>query len=99
SKNVSVRLPSPVSRLPSPVSRTEVDLRGMRADEARIALEQALDAAVVDDLPVLYVMHGKGTGALKQVTTEVLSTDRRVVAHRVAPPQQGGAGVTVVELA
>ncbi|MEX2000301.1 MAG: Smr/MutS family protein [Gemmatimonadales bacterium] len=93
-KNVSVRLPSP-----SPVSRTEVDLRGMRADEARIALEQALDAAVVDDLPVLYVMHGKGTGALKQVTTEVLSTDRRVVAHRVAPPQQGGAGVTVVELA
>ena len=78
---------------------TEVDLRGLRADEAQITLQQALDAAIVSDLPVLHVIHGKGTGVLRQVADEVLRTDRRVTAHRLAPPELGGAGVTIADLA
>ena len=78
---------------------TEVDVRGQRADEARIAVEQALDAAVVAGLPSLRIIHGKGTGALRSVVAETVAADRRVTAHRTAPPHEGGTGVTIVELA
>jgi DNA mismatch repair protein MutS2 len=54
---------------------------------------------VLADLPVVRIIHGKGTGVLRRVVDEVLRADRRVTAHRLAPPREGGAGVTVAELA
>jgi len=77
---------------------SEVDLRGMMADEAREAVERAVDDAVLADLPVLRIIHGKGTGVLRKVVDEVLRADRRVTGHRLAPPREGGTGVTVAEL-
>ena len=77
----------------------EVDLRGMMADEAREAVQRAVDDAVLADLPVVRIIHGKGTGVLRKVVDEVLRADRRVQAHRMAPPREGGTGVTVAELA
>ena len=58
----------------------------------------ALDAAVVNDLPYLRVIHGKGTGALRSAVQGLLAHDARVAAFRLAPPREGGAGVTLVEL-
>ena len=78
---------------------SEIDLRGMLADEAREAVQRAVDDAVLADLPVVRIIHGKGTGVLRRVVDEVLRADRRVAAHRLAPPREGGTGVTVVELA
>jgi len=58
---------------------------------------KALDDAVLADLQYLRVVHGKGTGALRELVHEVLSVDPRVKRFSFAPPNQGGPGVTVVE--
>lgn len=78
---------------------SEVDLRGMRVDEAEAVALTALDAAVLEDLPYLRIIHGMGTGALKEVVRRLLSADRRVSRFSPAAQNQGGAGVTVAELA
>ncbi len=76
----------------------EVDLRGMRVDELEIALMQALDAAVRNDLREMRIIHGKGTGALRERVDEMLRGDSRVASHRLGAWNEGGAGVTVAEL-
>ena len=78
---------------------SEVDFRGMRVDELEDALNHALDEAVLADFPYLRIIHGKGTGALRQRVREVLERDPRVKSFAVAPANQGGDGVTVVEFA
>ncbi len=49
-------------------------------------------------LPGLRIIHGKGTGALRQVVAELLQQDRRVAQYRPGGVGEGGTGVTVVEL-
>jgi DNA mismatch repair protein MutS2 len=87
-----------VSPFPFPVSHSEVDLRGLTVDEATAAVTAAIDAAVVDDLPWLRIIHGKGTGALRAAVRDLLAADRRVSSARLAPVEQGGTGVTIAEL-
>jgi DNA mismatch repair protein MutS2 len=75
-----------------------VDLRGLTADEARDAVARAVDAAVLADLPAVRIIHGKGTGVLRRVVEEALRADRRVAGRRLAPPREGGTGVTIADL-
>lgn len=77
---------------------TEVDFRGLRVDEIDVVLMRALDQAVFEDLSELRIIHGKGTGALRQRVGELLAGDVRVRAFRMGGPTEGGAGVTVVTL-
>ena len=77
---------------------TEVDLRGQRADEAELALSRALDAASVADLRELRVIHGKGTGVLRERVAVVLGRDARVERFRAGKPGEGGFGVTVARI-
>jgi DNA mismatch repair protein MutS2 len=70
----------------------------MRVDEVEVELFRALDEAVLEDLSELRVIHGKGTGALRQRVGELLSADPRVASFRMAAPREGGAGVTVAAL-
>lgn len=76
----------------------EVDLRGLRADEVVTQLQPAVDAAVRADLRSLKIIHGKGTGALRQVVAELLRSDPRVKSFRPGGIGEGGGGVTVAEL-
>ena len=69
----------------------------MTGDEAEAALLRALDDAVLGELGQLRVIHGKGTGALRQRVGQVLKADRRVASFHLAPAPQGGSGVTLVE--
>jgi DNA mismatch repair protein MutS2 len=78
---------------------TEIDLRGMRPDEAEAVVMQALDAAVRADLRSLRIIHGKGTGALRERVTEMLRKDTRVRGFRQGAWNEGGAGVTFAEFA
>jgi DNA mismatch repair protein MutS2 len=80
---------------PAPQPRVEVDLRGMRVDEMEAELTRALDHALLGDLPELRIIHGKGTGALRQRVGELLDADPRVSEFRMGAPKEGGAGVTV----
>ncbi|HET7039950.1 MAG TPA: Smr/MutS family protein, partial [Gemmatimonadales bacterium] len=94
------RRPAPEGTAPgSPLPLSEVDLRGMTADEARDAVDRAIDAAVLADLPAIRIIHGKGTGVLRTTVTEMLKRDGRVASQRLAPPREGGTGVTIAELA
>jgi DNA mismatch repair protein MutS2 len=76
----------------------EIDLRGMRFDEIDDVLLPALDNAVRADLRSLRIIHGKGTGALRERVTELLRKDTRARSFRMGLWNEGGAGVTVVEL-
>jgi DNA mismatch repair protein MutS2 len=77
---------------------SEVDLRGLRAEEVESRLQPALDAAIQAALPELRIIHGKGTGALREVVAELLRSDPRIGSFRPGGIGEGGSGVTVVEL-
>lgn len=84
--------------MPEVEASTEVDLRGMRVGEIDDALMTAIDAAVRADLRSLRIIHGKGTGALRERVTEMLRKDTRVRNFRLGLWNEGGNGVTVVDL-
>jgi DNA mismatch repair protein MutS2 len=93
------RAASPPAGADPVLPSSEVSLRGMRVDEMEDALLHALDQAILADLPYLRIIHGKGTGTLRRRVHEMLERDPRVKAFAVAPSNQGGDGVTVVEFA
>ena len=84
--------------LPEEKVRGEIDVRGMRADEMDGTLLQALDDAIRADLPWLRIIHGKGTGVLRERVAEMLRKDTRVRQFRLGEWNEGGPGVTVVDL-
>jgi len=85
--------------LPDLSPLTEIDLRGMRVGEIEDIVMQAVDAAIRNDLKAIRIIHGKGTGALRERVTEMLTNESRVTNFRMGAWNEGGAGVTVVELA
>jgi DNA mismatch repair protein MutS2 len=85
--------------VPEVEARSEIDLRGFRVDEADAALTHAVDAAVRAELRSLRIIHGKGTGALRDRVAELLQKDTRVKTFRLGAWNEGGSGVTVAELA
>jgi len=84
--------------LPEAHVRSEIDVRGLRYDELDSTVLQALDDAIRADLPSLRIIHGKGTGALRERVGEMLSKDTRVKQFRLGAWNEGGAGVTIAEL-
>jgi DNA mismatch repair protein MutS2 len=76
----------------------ELDLRGKLVDEALVELERRLDAAFMAGLPFVRVIHGKGTGRLRQAIREALKENTYVAAFDAGQPSEGGDGVTVVRL-
>ena len=84
--------------LPEVQAPSEIDLRGMRVGEVEDIVMHAVDAAVRADLKTLRIIHGKGTGALRERVAEMLRKETRVTSFRLGAWNEGGAGVTVVEL-
>ena len=73
----------------------EIDLRGMRADESESMVHSAIDGATLAEQPHLRIIHGMGTGVLRDVVHRLLKHDSRVASFDFAPRQQGGTGVTI----
>ncbi|MCE7786315.1 endonuclease MutS2 [Staphylococcus xylosus] len=78
--------------------KMELDLRGYRYDEAMTAVDQYLDQAVLSNYEQVYIIHGKGTGALQKGVQNHLKRHKSVSSYRNGMPSEGGFGVTVVEL-
>src|SRR5699024_11116163 len=78
--------------------KPELDLRGERYDDAIHKLEQYIDDALIQGYNVVTIIHGKGTGALRKGVESFISTHPRVKSHRLGSHNEGGSGVTVVEL-
>ncbi|OGU67791.1 MAG: hypothetical protein A3C56_11290 [Ignavibacteria bacterium RIFCSPHIGHO2_02_FULL_56_12] len=90
--------PSSAPMMELPAASREIDVRGMLGDEAVASVEHAIEHAVVGGLHRLDIIHGKGTGALRKRIAEYLKTAPNVVSYRLGEWNEGGTGVTVVEL-
>ncbi len=77
----------------------EIDLRGQRAEEALEILDRYLDSAYIAGLPFVRIIHGKGTGKLREVVRATLSQHAHVRSYEQGGEKEGGEGVTVVKLA
>ena len=76
----------------------DVDIHGMRADEAREAVERGLDDALQSGTPPVRLIHGKGSSVLSEVDEEVMTEHAEVHAFETARSAEGGEGVTIATL-
>ncbi|MBD8068909.1 endonuclease MutS2 [Bacillus sp. PS06] len=76
----------------------ELDLRGERFEDALVRVEKYIDDALLAGYPRVSIIHGKGTGALRQGVQEYLKKHRSIKSARFGEAGEGGTGVTVVEL-
>ncbi len=77
----------------------ELDLRGMRVDEALEALDEYIDRAYLAELPWGRIIHGKGTGVLRKVVRDFLRNHPMVSHYRSGEAGEGGDGVTIAYFA
>lgn len=77
----------------------ELRIRRLTVDEALFRLEQYLNDAFMAGLPSVRIVHGKGTGTLRQAVHDLLSNHPLVKSFRLADYGEGDYGVTIVELA
>lgn len=78
--------------------KPDIDLRGMRGDEALQRVISFLDEAIMLGYRDVRILHGTGTGALRQLIRQYLSTNPVVATYADEQVQLGGAGITVVQL-
>lgn len=75
-----------------------LDIHGLRAEEAKKKVSRYLDDALVSSRNEVEIMHGKGTGVLKNIVHELLDKRNDVKSYRMASLARGGAGCTIVSL-
>lgn len=73
-----------------------LDLRGQRYEPAMANLSSFIDHALLNNLPSVTIIHGKGTGAIRKGTQEYLRSNPRVKSFEYASPSNGGDGATIV---
>ena len=78
--------------------KTEIDVRGMRGDEALQQVQYFIDDAILASASQVRILHGKGNGILRQMIRQYLATVPNVRSFRDEHVQFGGAGITVIEL-
>lgn len=84
--------------MPLATPRWEVNVIGLRAEEALPIIEKAIDNAMLSSLSSIRVIHGKGTGRLKKAVADYLAKQICVKAFHSGTSQEGGAGVTIIDL-
>jgi len=93
------KAPRSAGRVPHKAKITsELNLRGLTVEEALLAVDDYLAEAKATATTPVRLLHGKGTGALRNALREMLKRDRRVEHFHDAVPYEGGHGVTVVHL-
>jgi DNA mismatch repair protein MutS2 len=78
--------------------RQDIDVRGMRGDEAVDTVLHFIDDAILVGASRVRILHGTGTGVLRQLIRQYLATVPNVSHYRDEHVQFGGAGITVVDL-
>ena len=76
----------------------ELDLRGQRAEDALEMLQTYIDNAYMTGMPFVRIIHGKGTGRLRQVVREALQSSSYVARFETGQESEGGDGVTVAHM-
>jgi DNA mismatch repair protein MutS2 len=73
-----------------------LDLRGLRFEEAMLALEKHIDDCLISNLEFTYIIHGYGTGALRKGVQDMIRKNKQIVSSRPGGQNEGGSGVTVL---
>lgn len=76
---------------------SQLDLRGKRYEEAIVELDRYLDAALLANYPQVTIVHGRGTGAIREGVVQYLKKHKGVQSFEFAPINQGGNGATIVK--
>ena len=76
----------------------EIDLRGMTGEEAWYAVDKYIDEAQMYNISSVRLIHGKGTGALKNALWQFLQSDKRIASYRLGRYGEGDGGVTIIEI-
>ncbi len=84
--------------IPLASPKWEVNVIGMRAEEALPVIEKAIDDAMLGGLGSMRIIHGKGTGRFKTAVSEYLAKQSCIKAFHSGTSQEGGAGVTIIDL-
>lgn len=87
-----------VMRTATKVISTELDLRGKRAEEVEVALDIYLNDAALANLSEVRIIHGIGTGTVRQIVRDFLAAHSLVKSFRTGRHDEGGDGATVVSL-
>ncbi|NOX19452.1 MAG: endonuclease MutS2 [Chlorobi bacterium] len=96
-KPKSVSSPS-YARIAGALPNYQLDIRGMRAEEAEFEVIKFLDEAYASGADRVEILHGKGTGALKQTVHQILKSHAQVKKFYFAKIEYGGDGITIVEM-
>ena len=78
--------------------KQDLDVRGMRGDEALTAVRYFIDDAILMGVPRVRILHGKGNGILHQLIRQYLSAEPSITHFKDEDVRFGGAGITVVDL-
>lgn len=78
---------------------SQLDLRGLTTEEARYRADKYINDAYMEGIKTARIIHGKGTGAVRQTVRDLLSDHPLVRSHEGAGPHEGGDGATIVHLA
>ncbi|WP_462420911.1 endonuclease MutS2 [Salinicoccus sp. Marseille-QA3877] len=98
-KRKKEKISRPVARRTGKTAvKSSLDLRGERYEEALIKLDQYLDQVLLSSYSQVEIIHGKGTGALQKGVQQHLKQHPRVKSYRMGHPNEGGFGVTIVEM-
>jgi len=95
---VAARISVNVALQPRETTPSDLNVIGCTVDEAIARAERFLDESLLTDQRVIRLIHGYGTGQLKRALAGFLQQHPLVARFATAPPEQGGGGVTVVEL-
>ena len=79
-------------------ARSSLDLRGQRYEEAMVNLDRYFDTILLSGLSTVTIIHGIGTGAIRQGVQQYLKRNKHVKAYSYAPANEGGTGATIVTL-
>ena len=79
-------------------AKTELDLRGQDAEQAIMELDAFIDNAIMSGVPSIRIIHGKGTGVLRNAVQQRLRRHRAIKSFRLGMYGEGESGVTIAEL-
>ncbi|MCD6482628.1 MAG: endonuclease MutS2 [Candidatus Izimaplasma sp.] len=95
----TIKKPNKINKISSNIKKnikTELDLRGMRYEEAEYALDKYIDDCLVVNIPFASIIHGYGTLTLRKLVKTYLKNNKHVLSYRDGEGGEGGSGVTVV---
>lgn len=97
-KKSKAKITAPKIKTPKKQAKMEILLLGYRFDEAKSELDDFIDNADMNDLKMLRIVHGKGTGALRSKVRQYLRRHKKIKEFYTPPPEVGGDGVTIAIL-